>query len=131
VNGKSSNGKIRSSRLRLVPPRVAATWGDIELGDDVREQIGTEKVCLCSPLTLRRVKRRLGQEGDGSIYVKLQLARSKPVDAVQSVEEETKRDEVDGDEGVGVWLVEWEEMPDGCLVLEGAEGKYGQWGEVR
>lgn len=120
---------MKGFRARLVPARVAAAWDVPELPE--REG----RVVLCSRNVLDRARRKLGADED--VYVRMELVKEKShgPEREKSGEAETKpdgSDEVVKDEGIEGWLVEWNELPVGCVVLLGKnQADWQGWGTVR
>jgi hypothetical protein len=129
VNGNGNTKgkeKERSIKMRLIPGRVASTWGQPvfpELGE-------LEDVIYCSEGSLRRVRRKLGDEGDGPIYVRMKrtesILKKKTTDG-----EATKEGEEEEDVGLEGWLTGWDEVPDGCCVIAGIKEDWSKWASVR
>jgi hypothetical protein len=116
------NGK--SIKMRLIPGKVASKWGQPSVAMEVGD---LENVLYCSEGTLRRVRRRLGREGDGGVYVKAKRTGGKPKPV--STEEDGDEEKVIELEG---WLIAWEEMPEGCCVLAGPPREnWSDWGNIR
>ena len=111
--------------MRLIPGRVASTW-DQPTPPEVGE---LEDVIYCSEDSLRRVRRKLGDEGDGPVYVRIKRTESilkKTTDG-----EATKDGEEEEDVGLEGWLTGWEEVPDGCCVVAGTKEDWSKWASVR
>jgi hypothetical protein len=86
-------------------------------------------VIYCSEGSLRRVRRKLGDEGDGPIYVRMKRIESilkKTTDG-----EATKEGEEEEDVGLEGWLTGWDEVPDGCCVIAGIKDDWSEWASIR
>ncbi|ORY27869.1 P-loop containing nucleoside triphosphate hydrolase protein [Naematelia encephala] len=132
----SKKSKEKGMKLRLVPQRVATQWGEPNLAPAQLEAAGSEKVGLCSAETLDRVKKKLGRkEKDEAVFVKLtQSLKGKEKAQADKVVASEKSKEVpeQNEEIVEVFLVSWEEMPAGCVVLTGkANADWQDWADVR
>jgi hypothetical protein len=125
VNG-NTKGKERekSIKMRLIPGRVASTWGQ-----PVLPEVGElEDVLYCSEESMRRVRRKLGDEGDGPVYVRMKRTETlkKAIDM-----EGNKEGEEEEDVGLEGWLTGWEEVPDGCCVVAGIKEDWSEWASIR
>jgi len=111
--------------MRLIPGRVASTWGrptPPEVGE-------LEEVFYCSEESLRRVRRKMGDEGDEPVYIRMKRTESilkKTTDV-----EATKEGEEEEDLGLEGWLTGWEEVPDGCCVIAGIKEDWSEWTSIR
>jgi len=116
--------------MRLIPGRVAGQWGQPSVEVEVGE---LENVIYCSEGSLRRVRRKLGQEGEGegAIYVRAKrgdLAEKSEKDGKGEKEEEQEEEDLT----LEGWLMGWDEMPDGCCVLAGpARKNWSEWASIR
>jgi hypothetical protein len=128
TKGKS---KGKNVKMRLIPGRIAGQWGSPTLDEGI--EVGElENVLFCSRGSLRRVRRKLAREdeGEGAMYIRLERpSLPKVQDRDKEGEEEKEGKEVD--EGLEGWLVAWDEMPDGCCVLAGAEKEGWARGIIR
>jgi len=113
--------------MRLIPGRVASSWGQ----PTIPEVGELEKVIYCSEESLRRVRRKLGNDGDGAIYVRMKKVGEKSFNVKQKEEEEGKEDGEKGDMGLEGWLAAWVEVPDGCCVVAGQTEDWSKWAAVR
>ncbi len=135
THGKKA--KEQHVRLRLLPPRVASEWGRPEIPQDQLDTLGSDRLALCSPETLRRVKRKLEIKGDGLAHVRLELVRRASKDSSSQSQMDAKADAGEAkakeeDDRLEVWLASWLEMPEGCLALLGkTDDKWECWGSVR
>jgi len=123
---KASGNPTKTFKVRVVPPRIAATWGI----PDVPERQG--KVMLCAQNVLDRGRRKFQMEGD--VHVRAELVKQeKEAQGVETSGDGKEADEAEKkDEGVEAWLVPWDEMPEGCVVLLGkVEEDWQKWGTVR
>lgn len=129
----SVKGKQKQVELRLVPARVAAIWGRPTLSPEHAERAGTSEPALCSPRTLRRVRRKLGLPAeDSAVYVKVERVKDeKDSDVERNGESQEGADAAELVEGIEAWLVSWSEMPDSCVVLSGQRDEWSEWGGVR
>jgi hypothetical protein len=111
--------------MRLIPGRVASTWVQ-----PVFPEVGElEEVIYCSEESLRRVRRKLGDEGDGPVYVRMKRTESavkKAADAATA-----KEGEEEEDVGLEGWLTGWDEVPDGCCVIAGIKEDWSEWASIR
>jgi hypothetical protein len=124
VNGNKGKEKEKSIKMRLIPGRVASTWGQ-----PVLPEVGElEEVIYCSEESLRRVRRKLGDEGDGSVYVRMKRTETlkKAIDV-----EGKKEGEEEEDMGLEGWLMGWNEVPDGCCVIPGIKEDWSEWASIR
>jgi hypothetical protein len=113
--------KEKSIKMRLIPGRVASTWAQ-----PVTPEVGElEVVIYCSEGSLRRVRRKMGAEGDGAVYVRMKRTE-KATDG-----EATKEGEEEEDMGLEGWLTGWEEVPDGCCVIAGIKENWSEWASIR
>jgi hypothetical protein len=80
---------------------------------------------------LRRVRQKLGDEGDEAFYVRMK--RSGNVLKKEVVAGEKKEgEEEEADLDLEGWLTAWEEVPDGCCVIAGAvKENWDGWGIIR
>jgi len=127
VNGNGNKGKEqeKSIKMRLIPERVASTWGQ-----PVFPEVGElEDVIYCSEVSLRRVRRKWGDEGDGPVYVRMKKNESFSKKATDV--EETKEGEDEEVLGVEGWLTGWDEVPDGCCVIAGTKEDWSEWAGIR
>lgn len=87
---------------------------------------------LCAQNVLDRVRRKFGVEGDVHVRAEL-LKQEKEAQVVETSGDGKEADEAEKkDEGVEAWLVPWDEMPEGCVVLLGkVEEDWQKWGTVR
>jgi hypothetical protein len=119
VNGNGSGKnkeKSKSIKMRLIPGKVASNWGQ-----PISPEVGElEEVIYCSEQSLRRVRRRLNQEGEGMIYVRIKKSEQNPGDVVTKEEEVTDGSKENEEQGLEGWLAVWDEVPDGCCVVAGA-----------
>ena len=119
----------------MVPPRVAARWGDSVIPQDQLDKVGNDRIVVCSPDTLERVKRRLRSKGDGMLYIRLDLVGRENKGQDKREGEQASNGEPDAereDEGLEGFLVPWEEMPEGCVALPGkVEEKWQGWSSVQ
>lgn len=107
--------------MRLIPGRVASTWGQ-----PVFPEVGElEDVIYCCEESLRRVRRKLGDEGDGPVYVRMKRIE-KATDA-----EGTKEGEEEEDVGLEGWLTGWDQVPDGYCVIAGIKEDWSEWASIR
>jgi len=114
--------------MRLIPGRVAGEWAqpsvEVEVG-------GLENVIYCSEGSLRRVRRKLGQEGEGEGAIYVRAKRPGMADKKDDRAEGGKEDEEE-DLSLEGWLIGWDEMPDGCCVLAGpARAHWSEWASIR
>jgi len=127
INGSGNTigkEKDKSIKMRLIPGRVASTWGQ-----PVPPEIGElEDVIYCSEASLRRVRRKLGDEGDGPVYVRMKKIEDVSKKAIDN--EDTKGEEEE-DLGLEGWLTSWEEVPDGCCVIAGIKEDWSEWASIR
>jgi hypothetical protein len=70
------------------------------------------------------------EEGEGAIHVRLER-QSLPKARGRDKEGEEDKEGKEEDEGLEGWLVAWDEMPDGCCVLAGAEKEGLSRGMIR
>jgi len=127
VNGNGNKGKEKekSIKMRLIPGRVASTWGQ-----PVSPEVGElEDVIYCSEESLRRVRRKLADEGDGPVYVRIKKNENFSKKATDV--EETKEGEEEEDLGLEGWLTGWDEVPDGCCVIAGIKEDWSEWASIR
>lgn len=111
--------------MRIIPGRVASTWGrptPPEVGE-------LEDVIYCSEESLRRVRRRLADEGDGPVYVRMKKTESLSKKATDV--EATKEGEEEEDVGLEGWLTGWDEVSDGCCVIAGIKEDWSGWASIR
>jgi peroxin-1 len=128
TKGKS---KGKNVKMRLIPGRIAGLWG-IPTLDEGMEAGELENVLFCSRSSLRRVRRKLAseEEGEGAIYVRLERP-SLPKVQERDGEGEEAREAKEVDEGLEGWLAAWDDMPEGCCVLAGAEKEGWSRGMIR
>jgi hypothetical protein len=94
---------------------------------DIPERDG--RVVLCSRNVLDRARRKFGLEGD--LYARMELVKEKQ-DIAEQGGMADGIDHTKKDEGLEGWLVEWDELPEGCVVLPGRiESDWKRWGIVR
>lgn len=130
--GKERAQAVDGVSCRFVPPRVAVHWGDLGLSEGDLESVGSGAVVLCSPTTSRRIRRKLGKEGQNRLYVKLNKRKEeeKPIDG-EGHEAETTDEKADA-EGPGGWLTVWDEMPEGCVSVTGQlDEEWAEWYTVQ
>ena len=135
-NAIGKKQRVRHAKLRLVPSRVAAKWGDPKIPQEQLDKIGSDRLAVTSVETLERVRRKLETKGEGMAYVRMELLQRTLEDSKKGTEEATK----DGDEadrlvkerGLEVWLFSWDEMPESCVALLGeAHDEWHEGGNVR
>ncbi|WRT67611.1 uncharacterized protein IL334_004583 [Kwoniella shivajii] len=129
VNGIKKTDK--GMKIRLIPPRIASGWGALSLPP----KVAGDKVVLCSPGTLKTIKRRLKLDSDVLDVIVTSIGendrgekadRSIPVPVGDGPDQENTVRESHAQ------LVGWQEMPDGCMtVLGGTEEWESNWGKVR
>lgn len=128
MNGNGSakgKEKEKSIKMRLIPGRVASTWGR-----PVTPEVGElEDVIYCSEDSLRRVRRKLWDEGDGPVYVRMKKNESIAKKAADV--EAAKEGEEEEDVGLEGWLTGWDEVPDGCCVIAGIKEDWSEWASIR
>ena len=111
--------------MRLIPGRVAFTWGR-----PVTPEVGeSDDVIYCSEDSLRRVRRKLVDEGDGPIYVRMK--RTENVAQKATDVGAAKEGEEEEDVGLEGWLTGWDEVPDGCCVIAGIKEDWSEWASIR
>lgn len=124
-NGNKGKEKEKSIKIRLIPGRVASTWGQ-----PVLPEVGElEEVFYCSEESLRRVRRKLGDEGDGPVFVRMKRIEDISKKAIDNGD--TKEGEEEEDRGLKGWLTGWDEVPDGCCVIAGTKEDWSEWASVR
>jgi len=129
----SSSSTSRGFKARLIPGRVAAAWG----APDPHSASGLEgRVAYCSSGTLRRTRRKFGTDGD--VFVGVEPVRPKESGTEVNKEQEgsAQADAVEDSqkqqEKLECWLVAWDEVPDGHIVLGGqADNGWSEWQIVR
>ncbi|WWC62371.1 uncharacterized protein I303_104967 [Kwoniella dejecticola CBS 10117] len=135
-NGSSSSGsksKAKGVGLRLIPYRVAMAWGDPGLPD-----AGPSKVALCSAHTLERIRRKLAlrKNKDGVAVTLVEEDQEE----VPTEAEQRSTDQAGGEpskemvktKSTNLQLIEWDEMPDGCVsIVGGTEEWESSWGNVK
>ncbi|RXK38546.1 hypothetical protein M231_04178 [Tremella mesenterica] len=133
----SEKVRERNVRSRLIPPTVAAAWGQFKLSEAQSMEAGSFAVVLCSSNTLRRLRRRLEYDDKRPPVFRLLKHGSKNVEKeVTAVERDDDGHAYDNIEEEGqnldVSIVAWDEMPDGALVITG-EGllQWQTWGSVK
>lgn len=117
-----SKGKEKAMKIRVIPQRVAAGWGRPPGGRGDIDVIG-----WVSSETYERVGRRLGVKGE-YLPVRMKKRRKKGDDVAGGDGGEAKQsgdgvEQVDKEEYVELWLAEWDEMPEGIMVLQGVDDK--------
>ncbi|WVW84469.1 hypothetical protein I302_106503 [Kwoniella bestiolae CBS 10118] len=129
---RNSNKESRNVKLRMIPPRIASGWGRFSIPSTVT----ASKVGICSPCTMEMTRRKL-KLGDSTPDVTMVLDAKEDEN---KPEQENSRDLADGDNGQKedqskqseVQLVEWDEMPDGYVILVGGIEDWEQeWGNVK
>lgn len=132
---KAKAASKKEASLRLVPARVAASWGEAVLSSDDYQVVGGERVALTAPETLAKVRSRLGESSEsGPLFVATRLVRQKD----ENEEAEQKEPEAEGakeeeqeEPPLEAWLVGWDEAPAGTVVLTGEVDKeWEDWGTV-
>lgn len=121
--------KDKSAKMRLIPGRIAGAWVEPD-HPDVGE---LEEVIFCSERSLRRVRRKFSQEGDGAIYVRLKKLDDMSK-AEQKVDDGTEGGSKEKEEDMGMegWLMSWDEIPDECCVIAGAaKDEWSEWASIR
>ncbi|EIW73576.1 hypothetical protein TREMEDRAFT_67430 [Tremella mesenterica DSM 1558] len=133
----NKKARERNVRLRLIPPTVAAAWGQFQLSEAQSTEVGSFAVALCSPNTLRRLRRRLEYDDKRPPVFRLLKHGSKNVENEVTAVERDGDGHADGNieedgQNLDVILVAWDEMPDGALVVTG-EGllQWQTWGSVK
>jgi hypothetical protein len=111
--------------MRPIPGRVASTWGQ-RTPPEVGE---LEDVIYCSEGSLRRVRRKLADAGDGPVYVRMKRIDNIPKKATDV--EATKEGGEEEDVGLEGWLTGWDEVPDGCCVIAGTKEDWSEWASIR
>ena len=111
--------KGKSVRARLIPAKVAASWGDLD------EVEGSGRVLLCAPDVLSRCRRMLGpgsQDAATITLIKEQASDLGPFggDAEADTEDTT----------LDLALIEWDTLPDGSVVIPTSEEAFEGWGVV-
>nr|ODO01145.1 peroxin-1 [Cryptococcus depauperatus CBS 7855] len=122
----SSNIKsLPTIKLRLVPPRIASSWGQFIPSPEDLANVDDETALVCSEDDLQRIKRYLRATEDKPIYVKVESyspLRDQPSTATQQEPQA---------ENAEVLLTSWKEMPRNCVTFIG-KTKFWQeaWGTV-
>lgn len=121
-------GKEKAVEVRVVPQRIAAQWGQPPAGKGDPEVVGW----VCSD-TLETAGKKLGVKGD---FLPVRMQRRKrdagaqgelnAVDVAKDGDQAGGQAE-NGDGPVYLWLGEWEGVPEGCVVLQGAEKWENDW----
>jgi peroxin-1 len=129
ATGTGSSGPSKGFKARLVPGRVASAWGSPDSpGKD-------GKVVYCSRETLSRARRKFGADGD--VLVSLErMRRKEDEDTTEKTQEAAATEGAEGvekrEDKLECWLVAWEEVPDGHVVLAGkADEGWEGWQVVR
>ncbi|GMK53828.1 hypothetical protein CspeluHIS016_0104140 [Cutaneotrichosporon spelunceum] len=135
--GDISKKATKGATLRVVPPKVAAQWGAVELSADDAHTVGSDKVAFVAPATLNKVRARLSEHQDGTpLLVNLRVKRAE--DEEKKDEEQQAEPPKEGEEQsdeeppLEAWLAACEEMPAGCMVLSGElEPEWKTWGVAK
>ncbi|KJE00988.1 peroxin-1 [Cryptococcus gattii NT-10] len=123
LNGRN---KSRQVKLRLIPPNVTSTWGIFIPPSKALLKAEDERVAVCSPTSLEKIKRKLGISDGEMFFVKVSLDQPLAVESplpgpVVIPQEKGPKDETE------MLLVSWEEVPDGCISVA---GKTEEWMNV-
>jgi peroxin-1 len=134
ADSSSSSKKEKSVKARLIPGAVAAAWGTLTDSEEV-----TGRVMLCAEDVVERARRKFAADGP-HVFVKARLGQSNG-HVKEETAENPPQDEGSAEDGPDVkgedtdvesWLVPWEEMPDGCVVLTGKIQKgWEGWSTIR
>lgn len=137
--GKSP-AKEASATLRVVPGRVGSKWGVPVLAALAAQVVGTDRVGWVSPSALNKIRRRLGHAQDGEpVYVGLRREKEQPEEDDREKKEgapegEAKEGEQEVEEELPLeaWLVGWDEVPRGCVVLAGeVDPTWSSWAQAK
>ncbi|WWC70586.1 uncharacterized protein I206_104537 [Kwoniella pini CBS 10737] len=128
VDGKRK-GKYIS--LRLIPYRVASTWGTPD-----NASINKSKLALCSSNTIERIRRKLGLKVDkNDVIIQLDETDEDKVmpNDTSAVQVEAEKKSLEPEiKNTELQLVEWDEMPDGHVtIIGGAQAWENQWSIVK
>ncbi|OXH34334.1 peroxin-1 [Cryptococcus neoformans] len=127
-NGRN---KFSQVKLRLIPPKVTSTWGIFVPPSNALSKTEDERIAVCSPTSLEKIKRRLGTSDGEMFFVKIALDQpleeeSPPPGPVAIAQEKEPMGEAE------MLLVSWEEMPNGCLSVAGkTEDWMNVWARVK
>lgn len=69
-NGRN---KFSQVKLRLIPPKVTSTWGIFVPPSNALSKTEDERIAVCSPTSLEKIKRRLGTSDGEMFFVKIAL----------------------------------------------------------
>lgn len=115
-------------KLRLVPSRVAAQWGEPVIEQIQLDKAGNARLAVCSAETILVVKRKLALKSEGLTYVRLEHIDAVAKAKIPNKEEGDKQQE---HEEYEVCLCPWNEMPHGCVSLLGRSSeKWLGWSDV-
>lgn len=117
-------GSSRGFKARLVPGRVASQWGK-----PPAQQV-SGPVFLCAHNVLEKARRKFGVER-GDAYVR-GVAENKKPEAGNVTNGDKEGEEGAKDDGMEGFLTEWDEVPDGCVVLLGnTSNEWEGWATIR
>lgn len=144
-NGISGKGKEKATngstvakgfRARLIPGRIASTWGQPEC-----TEAKDGRVLYCGKGVMERARRKLG--GSGDMMVMVEKVRLEGDDETPGKGEDGAKDDAtskeagekadsDAEKQLECCLVEWDEVPDGHVVLGGqVHEEWDGWHVVR
>lgn len=118
-------GKEKAIEVRVVPQRIAAGWGRPQ--DDLAE----EPVAWASSDTLELVRTKLGAKSGDVIPVRLGKKRGDKGQASAGTADSTAENGTAEERIVELWMAEWEEVPEGHIVLQNVETMEGDWAYVK
>ncbi|WWC88849.1 uncharacterized protein L201_003764 [Kwoniella dendrophila CBS 6074] len=124
-----SNGSVK---LRLIPPRIAASWGKVNIPSGVT----SAKVGLCSPHTLDKIRRKIKSKSPTpEVNVALEQEKEEKDKSQESTKPISNGENGDSNnlaKQSDLPVVEWDEMPDGYITVLGTiEDWESQWGSVK
>ena len=128
---KKKEQKTKAFKLSLIPPRIASQWGDLDVPQDELDISGPDRLMVCSSDTLDRIRSKNGDTGSGPLWVRVDLDITAGIDT-SSVDLQAPDVEEEGKLGMDAWLVQWDEMPDGCIAPLGmVDSEWHEHGQVQ
>ena len=138
VEADPMSSRSRSVEMRFIPSRIVQKWPTKTLIRDEEAAVhGQSNIVLGSRQTIRRIRRKLQIEDRvDQLWVKVCRKTSTDASGTGSdwsaeMEQSVSEDPESQEESVESCMLEWEEVPPGCLVVSGQLGAaWDRWARV-